>query len=44
MSQISGKLFSTPIQQADLDFLSNNGYIMVMQKEEYDRALAEVSI
>ncbi len=43
MSQISGKLFSTPIQQADLDFLSNNGYIMVMQKEEYDRALAEVS-
>ncbi len=31
------------IQQADMDFLSTNGYVSVMQREEYDRALAEVS-
>ena len=26
-----------------MDFLSTNGYLSVMQKEEYDQALAEVS-
>ena len=31
------------IQQADLDFLSTNGYLSVMQKEDYDQAVAEVS-
>jgi hypothetical protein len=31
------------IQQADMDFLSTNGYLSVMQKEDYDQALAEVS-
>jgi hypothetical protein len=31
------------IQQADLDFLSTNGYLSMMQKENYDQTLAEVS-
>ncbi len=31
------------IQQADMDFLSTNGYVSAMHKEEYDRASAEVS-
>jgi len=43
LSQIAAKSVSTQIQQADMDYLSTNGYISVMQKEEYDRALAEVS-
>ena len=30
------------IQPADLDFLSSNGYISVMQKDDYDKAEAEV--
>jgi hypothetical protein len=43
LSQIAGKSVSMQIQQADMDFLSTNGYVSVMQKEEYDRAVAEVS-
>jgi hypothetical protein len=43
LSQIAGKSVSIQIQQADMDFLSTNGYVSVMQKEEYDRAVAEVS-
>jgi hypothetical protein len=43
LSQIAGKSVSMQIQQVDLDFLSTNGYVSLMQKEEYDRALAEVS-
>jgi hypothetical protein len=31
------------IQPVDLDFLSSNGYLSVMQKEDYDKAVAEVS-
>lgn len=42
-SQIADKSVSMQIQQTDMNFLSNNGYISVMQKEDYDRALAEVS-
>jgi len=42
-SQIAGKSVSTQIQQADMDFLATNGYLSVMQKEDYDRAVAEVS-
>jgi hypothetical protein len=42
-SQIAAKTVSMQIQQADMDFLSTNGYLSVMQKEDYDRTLAEVS-
>ena len=31
------------IPQADMDFLTTNGYISVMQKEQYDEALVEIS-
>jgi hypothetical protein len=41
-SQIAAKSVSMQIQQTDTDFLCTNGYLSVMQKEEYDRALAEV--
>jgi hypothetical protein len=43
MSQISWKSVSMQIQPFDLDFLSSNGYLSVMQKEDYDKAVAEVS-
>jgi hypothetical protein len=43
LSQIAAKSVSMQIQQADLDFLSLNGYVSVMQKDEYDKASAEVS-
>ena len=54
LSQISCKLCPTTdgvwelgvsmqIQSADLDFLTSNGYISVMQKDDYDKAVAEVS-
>jgi hypothetical protein len=42
-SQIAEKSISMQIQQTDMDFLSNNGYLSVMPKEDYDRALTEVS-
>jgi hypothetical protein len=44
MSQIAGKSLSMQIQPADLDFLVSNGYLSVMQKEDYDRAAAEASV
>jgi hypothetical protein len=43
LSQIAGKSVSMQVQPADMDFLSSNGYVSVMQKEEYDRAVTEVS-
>jgi uncharacterized protein YqgQ len=41
--QIAMKTVSMRIPQADMDFFTNYGYISVMQKEEYDQALVEVS-
>ena len=43
LSQIAQKSISMQIQQVNVDFLTNGGYLSVMQKEEYDRSLAEVS-
>src|SRR5438128_12189546 len=43
MSQISEKSVTIQVQQSDVNFLSTNGYLSVMQKEDYDRALAEVA-
>ena len=43
MSQVASKSISTQIQPGDLDFLMANGYLTVMQKEDYDKAAAEVS-
>ncbi len=40
LSQIAGKSVSMQIQQADLDFLCNSGYLSMMQKEDYDQASA----
>jgi hypothetical protein len=42
-SQIAEKSVSMQIPQADMDFFSTNGYLSVMQKEQYDQALVEVS-
>jgi len=42
-SQIAGKSVSMQIPEADTNFLTTNGYISVMQKEQYDQALAEIS-
>lgn len=42
-SQIAGKSISMQIPETDLAFLTTNGYILVMQKEQYDQALAEVA-
>jgi len=42
-SLIAGKLVSVQIPEVDMDFLTTNGYISVMQKEQYDQALAEFS-
>jgi hypothetical protein len=42
-SQIAGKSVSTQIPDADLGFLTTNGYISVMHKEQYDQALVEIS-
>ena len=43
LSQIAEKSISIQIPQTDLDFLRDSGYLSVMQKEDYDRSLAEVS-
>jgi hypothetical protein len=43
LSQIAAKSVAMQIQQVDMDFLSTKGYVSVMQKEEYDQALAEVA-
>jgi hypothetical protein len=42
-SQIAGKSVSMQIPEADMDFLTTNGYVSLMQKEQYDEALAEIS-
>ena len=42
-SQIAGKAVSTQIPEADMDFLTTNGYISVIHGEQYDKALAEIS-
>jgi hypothetical protein len=42
-SQIAEKSVSMQIPQADIDFLTSSGYVSVMQKEEYDEALVEIS-
>jgi hypothetical protein len=42
-SQIAGKSVSMQIPEADMDFLTTNGYVSVMQKEQYDEALVEIS-
>lgn len=42
-SQIAGKSVSMQIPEADVNFLTTNGYISVMQKEQYDQASAEIS-
>ena len=42
-SQIAGKTVSTRISEDGINFLTANGYISLMQKEQYDAALAEVS-
>jgi len=42
-SQIAAKSVSVQISQADMDFFTTNQYISIMQKEEHDQALAEVS-
>ena len=42
-SQIAEKSISMQISQPDIDFLRDNGYLSVMQKEDYDQAAAEVS-
>lgn len=42
-TQIAEKSVLMQVQSIDLDFFLNNGYLSVMQKDDYDRALAEVS-
>src|SRR5215471_7717900 len=42
MSQVAGKSVSTPVQ-VDVSYLSANGYVLVMPKDEYDRAAADVA-
>ncbi len=42
-SQIAGKMITIQIPDADMNFLTTNGYISVMQKEQYDAVLAEIS-
>ena len=41
--EVVSKSASMQIQQADMDFLTTNGYLTVMQKQEYDQAVAEVA-
>jgi len=43
MSQIAGKSVTIQVQQSDLNFLSTNGYVSVMQRGDYDQAVAEVA-
>ncbi len=42
-SQIVGKSVSMQIPEGDMNFLVTNGYVSVMQKEQYDAALTEIS-
>lgn len=43
MSQIAAKSPALQVSQADLNFLSSNGYLSVMQKDDYDKSSAEVA-
>src|SRR2546426_12219510 len=43
MSQIAGKSVTIQVQQSDVNFLSTNGYLSVLQKEDYDQAAGEVA-
>ena len=42
-SQIAEKSVSMQIQSSEMDFLVSKGYLSVMQKEDYDQAVAELS-
>jgi len=42
-SQIAGKSVSMQVAQVDMDFLSTQGYVSMMKKEDYDQASAEVA-
>jgi hypothetical protein len=42
LTQISVKSVSMQIQSSDMDFLSSKEYLSVMEKEDYDRAVAEL--
>ena len=42
-NQIAGKSISTQISPGDLNYLSTNGYVTVMQKSDYDQAQADVA-
>src|SRR6266446_10269830 len=41
--QIASKSISTQISPGDLNHLSTNGYVTVMQKSDYDQAQADVA-
>ncbi|HYY91233.1 MAG TPA: hypothetical protein VE955_04535, partial [Candidatus Dormibacteraeota bacterium] len=43
MSQISDKQALAQGSQVDLNYLSTNGYLNVMKKEDYDQAVTDVS-
>jgi len=42
-SQITEKSVSMQVPQVQMDFLTNNGYLSVIKKEDYDQESAEVS-
>ncbi len=42
-SQVAGRSLTMQIQQADLDTLSSGGYISMLPKEDYDKAVSDVS-
>lgn len=43
MSQIAGKSVTVQPSPGDIDYLSTNGYISVMKKDDYDQAMTELS-
>ena len=42
-SQVAGKTVTMQIPEEDMDFLTTNGYISVIQKEQYDASMVEIS-
>ena len=42
-AQIAEKSVSIQVQPSDIDFFNNKGYLSVIQREDYDRAVVEVS-
>ena len=42
-TQIAEKSISMQVQSSDIDFFSSNGYLSVMQKEDYEQGSAEVA-